>query len=174
MKNKINLTFRKVTQKDLPILRDWRNSKGILEYNTQFTLLNMKSQENWFKQIKAKNSDRIMFMIISNNQPVGVCGLIHVDKKERNADVAIIIGKKTLHGKGLGKKSLQKLVEYGFNKLKLHRIGAEVFEYNNKSIKLFKKMNFKYDALLRDSLWRNSTWWNTQVFSLLKEDFNKL
>jgi len=169
MKNN-RLTFRKITKSDLPLLRDWRNSNGILENNTQFTLLNMKNQENWYKLISEFKTDRLMFMILYANQPVGVCGLIHVDYNERNADVAIIIGERKLLGIGLGKRSLQKLVDYGFKKMKLNRIGAEIFEYNKKSVNLFEKLNFKYEATLRDSFWRNGRWWNTHVYSLLKDE----
>jgi RimJ/RimL family protein N-acetyltransferase len=164
--------FREITKNDLKILRDWRNSTGILEYNSQFTLLNMIDQKKWFEQINKKNSDRIMFMVINKKkEAIGVCGLIHLNIKDRNADIAIIIGKKKLHGLGLGSEILEMLLKYGFHKRKLHRIGAEIFEYNKVSIKLFKKLNFKREVILRNSLWRSGKWWNVYIFSLLRNEY---
>ena len=165
------INFRKVTDADLKILASWRNTKGIREYNNQFMLLNMVQQKEWFKQINAKDSDRIMFMVTNKkNKPIGVCGLIHIDKINRNADVAIILGEQKLHGRGLGSEILSMLIDYGFNQLKLHRIGAEIFSYNNVSIKLFEKLAFKREVTLHEALWRNGKWWNIYVFSLLKHE----
>jgi len=164
--HKINL--RQINIDDLKILRDWRNAKGIYEFNTQFTLLNMKEQKNWFNQIHEKNSNSMMFIITNKkNQPIGVCGLIHINRTERCADVAIILGKQRLHGQGLGSEILQLLVEYGFKKLGLHRIGAEIFEYNQISVRLFEKLGFEYESTMRETLWRNGRWWNIHIFSLL-------
>jgi UDP-4-amino-4,6-dideoxy-N-acetyl-beta-L-altrosamine N-acetyltransferase len=171
--NSTKTKFRKIVRTDLRILRDWRNSTGIMEYNSQFTLLNMVDQERWFKQIREKNSDRIMFMVMKEKKPIGVCGLIHVNKKDRNADVAIIMGDRKLHGKGYGSEILQRLIEYGFTKLKLHRIGAEIFMYNKSSIRLFQKLNFTYETTLRDSLWRFGRWWDIYLYSILESDYNK-
>lgn len=171
--NKINL--RQVTKNDLQIIRDWRNTKGIYEFNTQFTLLNMKNQKNWFKQINEKNSNRIMFIATNKkNQPIGVCGLVHVNKIDRYADAAIILGEQKLHGKGLGSEILQLLIQYGFRKLGLRRIGAEIFEYNQISVKLFEKLGFKREAIMRETLWRNGQWWNVHIFSLLNDVKEKL
>ena len=36
------------------------------------------------------------------------------------------------------------LIDYGFFKMKLHRIGADIFEYNKISVKLFEKLGKVY------------------------------
>jgi len=59
MKGK-RVNFRKIKQDDLRILRDWRNSTEIREYNSQFTLLNMVDQTKWFEQINKKNSKSML------------------------------------------------------------------------------------------------------------------
>ena len=49
------VTIKKI---DLDIIRIWRNSSGTKEFNTQFTLLNMKDQREWFKEICKKEIGR--------------------------------------------------------------------------------------------------------------------
>ena len=66
------IKFRKISKKDLQLLRDWRNSKEIFPYNSQFFLLNMTHQYKWYEQINKKNSDRIMFIITYEQKPIGV------------------------------------------------------------------------------------------------------
>ena len=166
----MSLEFRNIKKTDLGLLRDWRNLEEIREFNTQYTLLNMKNQVDWFAELQKERPDRHMFLINYNRKPIGVCGLIHHDKLNHSADVAIIIGDKRFHSKGLGTLTLQKLIIFGFKKLKLHRIGAEVFEYNQESEKLFTKVVFKKEVILKHALWRHGKWWNVHVFSLINND----
>lgn len=166
-----NVDLSKVTYSDLRLLADWRNAKGIWEYNNQFVLLNMRKQKEWFGQINVNNSDRIMFMIHDKkNKTIGVCGLTHINRTDRNAQVAIILGEQKLHGRGLGSETLRLLVNYGFNRLKLHRISAEIFSYNIISMGLFKKLGFEHEVTLRDALWRNGRWYDIHLLSLLSNE----
>lgn len=176
MSQKINqskIKFRKIILSDLILLKMWRNSSDIFPYNTQYSLLNMENQKKWFSEQKKSNENK-MFMVIFNNQPIGICGLIHFDHENKNADVAIIIGETQFHGQGIGKNVLLKLITYGFKKLNLNRIGAEIFEYNKISENLFCNLNFIFECTLRQSLWRNGKWWNINKFSILKHEFDIL
>lgn len=167
--------LRSVKKSDLEIIRDWRNSLDTREFNTQFTLLNMKNQRKWFGAISKEESSRKMFVITGKGgNPIGVCGLINIDRENRSADIAIILGEKKQRGKHLGSESLGLLVEYGFKKLKLHRIGAEIFEYNKRSVSLFERLNFKLEAIMRDRLWRGGRWWDVYSYSILSNDANHL
>ena len=165
LKGKI-ISLRRVKQDDLKFLRDWRNTPAIWENNTQFILLNLKQQNSWFKKINDNISKERMFTVIDGKQnPIGICGLVQIDEDNRNAKVAIIIGNTKNHSKGIGTESLNLLLEYGFKELKIHRIDAEVIEYNKKSLNFFKKLGFKQEAVMRDYIFRNGKWWNLFIFS---------
>ena len=171
MPEKIFLKLRRVKKEDLKLIRDWRNSQMIRNFNSQFVLLNLNNQNTWFNEITKLNSERIMFIIeLKNGTPIGICGLIHLDQFNKNAEVAIIIGKPQFHGKGYGTLALKLLIDYGFKKLNLHRIYADIYEYNLNSIKLFSKLNFKYESIFHDQLWRKGKWWNMYRYSLLKNE----
>jgi len=163
------ISMRKVKREDLGILRDWRNHEEISRFFSQFHPLNMIHQKKWWDTINSKNSKSLMFVVNLENKPIGVCGFINIDKPNRNSDIAIIIGIEKLHGKGIGSVILKKLVDYGFHKLNLNRIGADIVEFNHQSFNLFKKLNFEEEAIIRESLWRYGKWWNTHKLSLLRQ-----
>ena len=167
------ISLRKITQEDLKILVKWRNTESIWKNNTQFVLLNMKDQIKWYSEINQKESNRIMFIINYNQKPIGVCGLIHLNRVEKSADIAIIIGETKLQNKGIGKECLKKLLEYGFKKLGMHRIGAEVLGENLRSQKFFNEMNFKHEGIFRENMWRGGKWHDTETYSILKNEFIK-
>jgi UDP-4-amino-4,6-dideoxy-N-acetyl-beta-L-altrosamine N-acetyltransferase len=173
MNQKIKIKLKEITKSDLKLLIEWRNSNKIFRYNTQYFLLNSKIQIDWFNSLQ-NDLSRKMFMILYENIKIGICGLIDIDYKNKNANIAIIIGKTNLHGKGFGTTTLSNLLNYGFEKLDLHRIGAEVIAYNKTSVHLFEKSKFKIDAIHRDVIWRNNQWWNMYSMSILKDDFNEI
>ena len=88
----------------------------------------------------------------------------------KNAKVAIIIGDASLQSKGVGTQVLELLLDYGFRKKKLHRIEADVLEFNKKSISFFQKFDFKKEFCMRDYLFRNDRWWDMIVFSKIATD----
>ena len=173
MNQKIKMQLKQIRKSDLKLLIQWRNSKNIFPYNTQYFLLNSKIQTDWFNSLQ-NDSSRKMFMISYDKIKIGICGLINIDYKNKNADIAIIIAKIDLHSQGIGTLALTHLLDYGFKKLHLNRIGAEVIEYNKNSIRFFKKSKFKTDVIHRDVIWRNNRWWNINSMSVLKEDFNEI
>ena len=175
IKNNFNtkIKFQKVREKDLTIIKKWRNSLDIFPFNTQYILLNMENQKRWFDTINNVESKRQMFIAYFEKNPIGICGLINIDNENQNGDIAIIIGETKFQGKGIGSIILKKLLDVGFKKLKLNRIGAEVLDYNNKSENLFRKLNFKFEGTYRHTLWREGKWHNTNVFSILKEEFRE-
>jgi len=169
--NQKKFVFKNISKKDLEVLQKWRNSKEIFPYNTQFKLLNSIDQKNWYEMIQKPESDRKMFVVKMDKKLIGVCGLIHLDIKNKNADVALIIGELQFQGKGLGKQILKKLLEIGFKKFGLNRIGAEIIDYNEKSEIVFKKLNFQLECKLRESIWRYGKWHDINIYSILRDEF---
>jgi len=168
------LFFKKVAKKDLGYIKNWRNSKGVWEFNSQYTLLNQLNQKLWYDEINSKTSHQIMFTIFNfkNKTPIGICGFRYFDSKNKSADVSILLGTEKYRGRKLGTEALDLLVNFGFNSLNLHHISARIFSNNYRSIKVFENMNFKLDATLRDCIWRCGKWWNIYSYSLLSHEYN--
>ena len=58
---RVNLTT--ITKNDLKTLQKWRNSNEIWPYNSQYILLNMNNQKQWYEKNLEKKSNRFMFII---------------------------------------------------------------------------------------------------------------
>lgn len=157
--------LKKIKKGDLKYIIKWRNDPRIIKFNTQFFLLNMEHQKKWFNDVTQKNSTNKMFVFRYGSEIVGIGGLIHCDHENKSADIAIILGESKIRGRGFGTKALQMLIDYGFKKMKLHRIGADIFEYNKISLKLFEKLDFKKELEMKDYLWRDGKWWNVYTYS---------
>ena len=49
----MSVELRNVKKTDLALLRDWRNLEESRQFNTQYTLLNMRNQKNWLTGIQS-------------------------------------------------------------------------------------------------------------------------
>ncbi len=169
------VNLRALEFEDLHQLRDWRNSKFVRRGTREYRLLNMINQKKWFESLHSKNPpDDIMFGITNKKgKLIGVCGLTHINWKNRNTEASIYIGERNWQGKGAARDSLRVMLEYSFKELNLHKVWAEIYEFNDASVRLFENMHFMRDGMMRHTLWRDGKWWNSYLYSILEKEFQK-
>lgn len=90
----------------------------------------------------------------------------------KNAYITYYI-KKEHRNKGFGKAVVKKAIEFAFEELNLNRITAEVYEYNNFSIKLLKKLGFVEEGRIRFGKYHKSDFWDIIIYGMLKEEYLK-
>jgi ribosomal-protein-alanine N-acetyltransferase len=72
------------------------------------------------------------------------------------------------HGYGL--ESAEATIRFAFNKLKLHRLEAEILPTNRSSLALAKKLGFQYEGIRRGAVFMNGKWHDHAAYALLAED----
>lgn len=72
------------------------------------------------------------------------------------------------HGYGLD--SAEAAIRFAFQKLKLHRLEAEILPNNRSSLALAEKLGFQYEGLRRGAVFMSGKWHDHAVYSLLAED----
>ena len=154
------IALRSLEENDLEILKNWRNSPHIRKTTREYRILNMLNQKNWFSSLHQNDPPKNIIFGVENNKKnlIGVCGLTYIDWKNKHAEISIYLGKKNWQKSLLGKELLQLITDYGFGELNLHRLYAEIFSTAPENIKLFEKMNFHREGILREKLWRNGKW----------------
>ncbi len=69
---------------------------------------------------------------------------------------------------GYATEAVMKIISYGFENLKLNRIGAVVLLENDASIHLLKKVGFEKEGILRHYIFQNGKSQDAYVLSLVK------
>lgn len=163
-----HVKLRQIEESDLPKLRYWRNSPYIRAYTRGYRPLNRLNQTKWFESLST-DQDNIMFAI-EVDKVIGCCGLTNINWKEGHGEVSIYIGKERWQGMGCATDALQLLLEYGFKELRLHRIYAIIFEYNEASVKLFEKNGFVLEGRHREARFWDGKFHDELVYGLLETD----
>ena len=69
-------------------------------------------------------------------------------------------------------EALYQILEFGFNKLKLHRIEALTAEWNIPSIKTLGHFGFKSEGIMREDYFINGKNEDSVCYSLLSREWN--
>lgn len=157
---------------DAELYVQWLSDKDISEntgrYNQVFTIHN---ERQWIE----KNSGDYNFGIVvrENNKLIGNVGLMDVNLIFRTATLGIFIGDKDEQNKGYGRETIKLILDYGFNTLNLNNIMLEVFSFNEKAIKTYKKIGFKTFGVRKESVYRDGQVYDTIYMEILKDQFNE-
>ena len=167
--------FRSLESNDLVKLKEWRNKNEVRKTTREYRLLSMINQKKWLEKIQLENPpSSIMFGVINKkNLLIGVCGLTYIDWKNKHAEISCYLKLKNWQKTKESKDTIETLMKYGFNELNLNRIWSEVFKIAEENIELLKKFNFVKEGELREKLWRDGKWWNSQIYSKLAKEFLK-
>lgn len=66
--------------------------------------------------------------------------------------------------RGYGKRIVEFALSYGRNEMNLHRITAEVYEYNIPSIKILEALGFELEGRLKEAKYHEGKYWDILVF----------
>jgi RimJ/RimL family protein N-acetyltransferase len=148
-----NITFRELKEEDLIDRVKWFNQKEVNQFLgselRQGTTL--QKQRDWYDRF-LKNNNRETFVIESDGKSIGNVALTDISKLDSNAGLFLVIGNKYFQGNGIGSQATQFILDFGFNKLHLHKIWLYVYNANVKAIKLYEKFGFKEEGRLKEML----------------------
>ena len=122
------------------------------------------------KKMRKKESYELGIELEETKEIIGMVGLIHVDYKNKNAEVGYWLGKKYWK-QGLTTESLKLMLKFGFRELKLKRLYAKVMSPNTSSANLLKKNDFKLEGKLRKNTLKNGKLMDDLIYGLLKEEW---
>ena len=182
------VSLRALEREDLKLLLPWRNKSSMRRFYREYRELNMADQEAWYTSICCNNRNFCMFGIIYNPQSVqpvrldhatpqpseliGVCGLTNINWVLRTAELSFYIGYNDLYcDDEYAQDTVLVLMNYGFNILNMHKIWAEIYEVDTAKKRLFDKLEFHQDAILRDNAFDQGVYFNSLVYSVLDSEF---
>lgn len=120
-----------------------------------------------------KADDRAGFMILDaeTKERVGEIVLMDIDEDNRNAVLRIALFGTEQFGKGYGTEALRLVVEHGFEHYGLHRIGLDVFAYNERAIHVYAKVGFRREGVQRDALFYNGAFHDSIMMAVLEDEW---
>jgi len=166
-----NITLRSIEAEDLEFLRQMMNDSELENYVLGFSFpISKLAQQKWYEKSLGDSKNQ-KWIIEYENKSVGVVYLSNIDWKNRNAEVGIKLHSTTPRRTGIGFKALDALEEYVFGQMQLFRLEASILCSNTSSIKLFEKLGWIKEGVLRKSYYYSFQYHDVYVYSLLYSEY---
>jgi len=160
------IILRPVEPEDLPFLYscenntdNWQVSNTLAPYSKYILKQYIK---NSHLDIYTTKQLRLIIELEETNTAIGAIDLFDFDPYHLRAGVGILIDDSTNRKQGYAFQSLQLLIEYCFNHLKLHQLYCNIGIKNQASINLFSKAGFQKTSEKKEWL-KTEKGWETEI-----------
>lgn len=126
-----------------------------------------KLVEHFKNSFLASRSIRWAMVRKEDNRFAGTIGLNNLSKGMKRAEIGFEIHP-DFWRTGITSEALKAVLNYSFEEMGLHRMGAVTFLDNVASINLLEKHGFQQEGILRSYLFQNGQSHDARVFSVLK------
>jgi UDP-4-amino-4,6-dideoxy-N-acetyl-beta-L-altrosamine N-acetyltransferase len=128
----------------------------------------------WF-EATAGSKSRQEFVICARTAagevPVGTIGLSLIDARHRRAEYGILLGETLAVGQGLAAEASALLLTHAFETLDLHRVFLQLFHDNVRALRLYERLGFVTEGVLRDHAVRRGAYVDVVVMGLLRDEW---
>jgi len=118
-----------------------------------------------------KNRYYFTIRTLEEDRLVGFTRIAWISWSHGYGAIQIGVGDPNDRRKGYGQEALKLLLRFAFQEVNLHRINAQVPEYNRAAMNMFKKAGFVEDVRRREALNREGKRWDMIHLGLLRDEW---
>lgn len=107
-----------------------------------------------------------------SNKLVGYLGHYRIQWENYRSEIGYMLLPEA-QGKGVITEAIQLIVEYGFEKMKMHSLEAVIDPENYASARVLQKIGFVKEANFRENEFFDGKFWDSEIYSLLITDLKK-
>jgi RimJ/RimL family protein N-acetyltransferase len=160
---------------DIPLFLKWLNDPEVVQYLSLYLPLNEWAEEKYIEHL-GHNFDKQVNWVIEavtsgEPKPIGSLGLNEILPKDRMATFGIAIGEKDYWSQGYGTQAAGLLVKFGFEQMNLHRINSIVYAFNERSLKMHRRIGFQQEGIKRQAVFKNGQYHDVVEFGLLEDEW---
>lgn len=170
------LIFREISESDVNEVFLLRSNPENMKFIPRPLLKNHKDALEHIKiiQNKINKNEGINWVICLKDNPkmIGLLGHYIINPEHYRSEIGYMILPE-YHGKGIVTEAVEKLLDYGFNNLKLNSIEAIIDPSNICSERVLQKNNFVKEAHLKENICFEGIFSDSVIYSILKRNYKQ-
>ncbi|RAS84791.1 GNAT family N-acetyltransferase [Priestia endophytica] len=171
------LLLREIVKDDANDILKYLSDEEVMKYYglAPFKTINEALNEIlWYQSILNEQTGiRWGITLKGKDKVIGSCGFLNRVPEHYRTEIGYELSR-DYWGHGIASEALEAVIRYGFKYLKFQRVEALVELPNIPSQKLIEKHGFIREGLLRNYEFTCGKFDDLYMYSLLKQDFNKL
>lgn len=171
------LILRKMILTDAPQLFELRTGKETMKFIDKDKIASVQVAQEMIQSmdVQMQNNAAVMWGITLPGSAaiIGTIGFWRIVKDHHRAEIGYML-KPEYWNKGYISEAINAVINYGFQKMKLHTIEANINPHNLASRRVLEKQGFQQEGFYRENYYFNGKYLDTAVFSLLKSNRAKI
>jgi ribosomal-protein-alanine N-acetyltransferase len=166
------LILRRMGKDDAPEMFFFRSDASVMKYIGREPAKTMKDAEGFIEKIETGITDNsaIMWGITlkeNSKKMIGTICFWNIQKENYRAEIGFLLHPEHWR-KGIMKETINVILDYGFNKMKLHSIEGRIHPDNIASSSVLESTGFKKEGFLKEDFYFRGEFLDTIIYSRLK------
>jgi RimJ/RimL family protein N-acetyltransferase len=169
-------------REDIQRMVDWLNDSevnafwygldddGVALHTGYSPQLAVKASEDEWRQTFEDENRKIYAIYTKDGQHIGE-GQLVIEWPLQEAQLYILIGRKDLWHQHFGTTALIRLLDEAYTTFELHRVWADIPEYNEHALQMFQHIGFVLEGHLRKTHRKDGEWYDSMAMGLLTEEY---
>jgi ribosomal-protein-alanine N-acetyltransferase len=149
---------------------EWFNDPEVCRLNSHHVFPYTRPEAlQWVENLGGRR-DAIVLAITMDGRHVGNISLQGIDPVSRSAELAIVLGDRSVWGQGIGLEAARLLVDHGFTALNLNRIACGTLAANVGMRRLAERLGMREEGVRRQAAWTDGAYHDIVEYGLLAAD----
>ena len=170
-----HLSLRPLTRVDAAAFVPWVNDPEVTRtLAIGARAMDVRAEAAFIEKTNASPYDILFGIVVQEtDRLIGSTGLHQIDFRNQSASFGIMIGEKSAWGNGYGTEATALVVRHAFKALHLNRVQLHVYAYNLRGIRVYEKVGFRREGVLRQAHVYAGRFRDTVVMAILREEWEK-
>lgn len=113
----------------------------------------------------------VSWIVEYRGHAIGTAALHMIDPVARSTRFAIGVFDQSALGRGLGTEATRLILQYAFERMRLHRVDLRVLDFNARAIAAYTKCGFVEEGRMREVLRVRGQWCDDVLMSILEHEY---
>jgi RimJ/RimL family protein N-acetyltransferase len=130
-----------------------------------------RQEEIFFERIETLRDRDFTWAILDNQERhIGFIGLHEINWRHRWATGGLVLGDRSVWGRGYATDAVRVRTRFAFGELGLHRIEGHTM--NPAMRRVYEKAGYRHEGVARGKFWRDGRWIDADLFAILADDWS--
>lgn len=163
--------LRTLLPEDAHLVMQWANDPEVVSNFSFFRGGVSVDRITDYIRARHESSTDLLLAVFADTDYLGNIGLHEIDRSNDTARLGIILGNRNYWGKGYATETIKVLLGYAFTEGRIHKVYLNVFTTNTRGIKVYERVGFQREGLLRAEYRLDGTYRDLIRYGLLAEEF---
>lgn len=170
------LTLRRLSVRDAADMFDYAHRADVTRYLTWSAHPDASYSREYLEYLQGRYAGGMYYdwgiVYKENGKMIGTCGFTSFNCSHDKAEIGYVLHP-DYWGKGIAPEAVKKILDFGFEKLNLHRIEANFIKENARSLRVMEKVGMTFEGYAKEAMLIKGNYVTVGTCAVLRSDWEK-